>query len=301
MEDWILSNFAFKPPEYNGIRAGHVQDSNGTPWVLYQRRPETGDKVIRILFSHGTSDDIYTSGPHVGVLLSEIYARHEDAHIICIVWDYPTYSSSRLGPEHLNKRALCDIAVNMWDILHTIPTDPCRTNQVNISLGSSIGTGFASYISRYTGCTLTVLQTPFAYLTGGTGHTYVEKLIGPGLDNVTNLKFRTAGCQVHLLWAYKDDVIPMSLNRKYLLPFIEGEEEFQHGTIQGHNVFNTLAGAHFTAVYISKVLDSIYDTREQEKLFFEGHEPDILEIIPAVVSRKEELDGRFGRTEEEIN
>lgn len=206
-----VNSFIFQPKTYDSSLfttfQATVKDIQGVKVAdqcFKSYKDEIEEKIIiNIFYSHGNGMDAADCCSKMGILIDNfIDGLAPPCHLLINtrIWEYPGYSinpSSDISNENLYKSALI-----AW-------TDFVKdyTDSINICIGSSIGSAFASDLSKLETVDLTILHAPFSKMPEGTTYWYAHKITGTVHDNIKSLDDKHDNLHIGMMYSATDGIM----------------------------------------------------------------------------------------------
>ena len=278
----IVNNYIFIPPPFDISKSRLIETEDGIPYRIIQVKPESPDPslvniTIKLLYCHGNTEDVISAWDHVNLFLKSLHAAcsylEVNVYILCILWDYPGYSVSKI---EMDLTVWQEQAKVIWKKLLDLNIKEECYDVYNIAWGYSIGTAMACYLSSEVSCDMVWLQAPFATLIGGAGKTVSAYFLGPWIDNISSLKNKNKNVFACAIFAGDDQLLPVRINEPELEPYLD---LIIINAKADHEWFIDVQGIEFSVECFKKEIISMYEKRNCITIEKEGETKDINEEI----------------------
>lgn len=256
----IVNSFIYKPPFTHPADiarlTGFIKYKDTLCYLEREFEISNEDEVpkptlhINILHCHGNAVDIVKSDKAFLPLIesfveSSNYKRglqnftpDYNIHLKIAHWEYPTYSVNK--NTDLDKCSMMIEATHIADLIFKDEPDT-----INICIGFSIGTAFASQISMMPVVDLVYLVCPFATIPYSVG--MPEFFVGKIFDNLESLALATDTVYIHCRMSEADDVMIYSKCEE-ILHHVDGssvipkKKNFLHKDFYSKNSMSNIGG-----------------------------------------------------------
>lgn len=170
------------------------------------------DLLVKILYSHGNSEDLYMCKKYLDVLMTYLPRTINEKKVgyVLWAWEYPGYGESRKTFDELSERSLIEDAhtiLSKFEHTNFTPGNPkCPT--LLLTLGYSLGCFPSLYIAKQFDIDGCIILAPFQNLKSV--FPYFLKVFSGYFSNEkfsNDVYIRKARCKVYTVQSKNDDVI----------------------------------------------------------------------------------------------
>lgn len=216
----LINSFMFAPPSNTEAALKEIKPFTRTVYrdnrpisyleriFLIKGQDESDDamrKFVNVFYCHGNKMDIVSCDSRFRTFVNFFQAEMDmcencffDIELRLVLWEYPTYSVSRQQDLDINE--MCKDAAELWDHIAVESDDV-----LNVCIGASIGSAFASYLSEDPLVDILILQAPFASLPSSVWN--VEFLTGTIFDNMAHLEKANRHVHIHVFMSESDNIM----------------------------------------------------------------------------------------------